>query len=120
MGLVNTFTFLGGKSEDPAQVAKLAEEGEATALETMKIFVDVYGAETGNMALRLVARGGVFLAGGIAAKNVRHFTDGRFLDPFVRTGRFQDLLRDIQVHLITNVHVGLLGAAEMARRIGGA
>jgi glucokinase len=118
MGLVNIFTFLGGRSEDPAQVAKLAEEGEATALETMKIFVDVYGAETGNMALRLLARGGVFLAGGIAAKNIRYFTDGRFVEAFVRKGRFQDLLRDIPVDLITNERVGLLGAAEMARRIG--
>jgi glucokinase len=118
MGLVNIFTFLGGRNEDPAEIARLADAGDATALETMKIFVDVYGAETGNMALRLLARGGVFLAGGIAAKNVRFFTDGRFLEAFIRKGRFQDLLREIPVDLITNERVGLLGAAEMARRIG--
>jgi glucokinase len=68
------------------------------------------------MALRVLARGGVFLAGGIAAKNVQYFTDGRFLAAFLRKGRFRELLAEIPVDLITNEKVGLLGAAEMARR----
>jgi glucokinase len=115
-GLVNIFTFLGGKEDDPARVAELATGGDALALEAMAMFVDVYGAEAGNMALRVLARGGVFLAGGVAAKNVRFFTDGRFVEAFVRKGRFRELLEGIPVDLIVNERVGLLGAAEMARR----
>jgi glucokinase len=117
MGLINIFTFLGGSAADPAEVAALAAKGDARAMQTFAIFVDIYGAEAGNMALRVLARGGVFLAGGIAAKNVQYFTDGRFLAAFLRKGRFRELLAEIPVDLITNEKVGLLGAAEMARRV---
>ena len=116
MGLTNIFAFLGGGAADPTEVAALAAKGDARAMQTFAIFVDIYGAEAGNMALRVLARGGVFLAGGIAAKNVRYFTDGRFLAAFLRKGRFRELLAEIPVDLITNEKVGLLGAAEMARR----
>jgi glucokinase len=115
-GLVNIFTFLGGTESDPARVAELAADGDRLAVEAMAMFVDVYGAEAGNMALRVLARGGVFLAGGIAAKNVRFFTDGRFVEAFLRKGRFRELLEGIPVDLITNERVGLLGAEELARR----
>ena len=69
------------------------------------------------MGLRVLARGGVFLAGGIAAKNTKYFTDGRFMAAFLRKGRFRELLAEMPVDLIMNEKVGLLGAAEMARRI---
>lgn len=118
MGLVNIFTFLGGaKDADPAHIAGLADKGDATALKTFEVFVDIYGAEAGNMALRVLARGGVYLAGGIAAKNQRFFTDGRFLKAFVRKGRFTNVLREMPIDIITDEKVGLRGAAEMARRI---
>jgi glucokinase len=68
------------------------------------------------MALRVLARGGVYLAGGIAAKNIDRFTDGRFCEAFVRKGRFRDLVESIPVDLILNEAVGLIGAAEGARR----
>jgi glucokinase len=115
-GLVNIFTFLGGDTDDAAEVARLASEGDATARRAFEIFVDIYGAEAGNMALRILARGGVFLAGGIAAKNSDRFTDGRFLAAFLRKGRFRELLEEMPVDLITNERVGLLGAGELARR----
>jgi glucokinase len=67
------------------------------------------------MALRVLARGGVFLAGGVAAKNQKFFTDGRFMDAFLRKGRFIAMLRDMPVDLIVNEHVGLIGAAARAR-----
>jgi glucokinase len=118
MGLVNIFTFVGG---DPAatagQIAELASSGDAKAVHAFEIFVDIYGAEAGNMALRVLARGGVFLAGGIAAKNVKHFTGGRFLAAFLRKGRFAELLSEMPVDLIVNEKVGLIGATEMARRM---
>jgi glucokinase len=79
MGLVNIFTFLGGEELSPAEIAELASKGDPRAVRTFEIFVDAYGAEAGNMALSVLARGGVYLAGGIAAKNPRWFNDGRFI-----------------------------------------
>lgn len=117
MGLVNIFTFLGGEETDAGEIAKLAARGDERARRAFEIFVDAYGAEAGNMALRVLARGGVFLAGGIAAKNVRWFTDGRFTEAFLRKGRFRGLMETIPVDLIVNEQVGLLGAAEGARRL---
>jgi glucokinase len=117
MGLVNIFAFLGGKDADPARVAALAESGDPLGLKAFEIFVDIYGAEAGNMALRVLARGGVYLAGGIAAKNPKFFTDGRFVNAFLRKGRFKEMLREMPIDLITDEKVGLRGAAEMARRI---
>lgn len=116
-GLVNIFTFLGGTETDPAHVAALAGSGDPRALKAFGIFVDVYGSEAGNMALRVLARGGVYLAGGVAAKNTRFFTDGKFVQAFLRKGRFRPMLEEIPVDLITDEKVGLRGAAEMARRV---
>jgi glucokinase len=118
MGLVNIFTFLGGRTNDPAEVAALADKGDALGMKTFEIFVDIYGAEAGNMALRVLARGGVYLAGGVAAKNTKFFTDGRFVKAFLRKGRFREMLEEMPIDLITDEKVGLRGAAEMARRIG--
>ena len=123
MGLVNIHNFLSRQDRPydetlPAEIAKALAAGDPIAARTFAIFVDIYGAEAGNMALRLLARGGVYLAGGVAAKNIDRFTDGRFMEAFLRKGRFQNILAAIPVNLITNAKVGLLGAAEMAMRVG--
>jgi glucokinase len=101
----------------PAVIAQSLADGDPVAARTFEVFVDIYGAEAGNMALRLLARGGVYLAGGVAARNVAQFTTGRFMDAFLRKGRFEQILAAIPVNLITNAHVGLFGAAEMAARL---
>ena len=124
MGLVAIHNFLTGvdRAYDehiPMEIAARADEGDATANHTFEIFVDIYGAEAGNMALRLLARGGVFLAGGVAAKNTRHFTDGKFKAAFIRKGRFAPLLESIPVDVIVNPEVGLMGAREAASRRDG-
>ncbi|HEY0142284.1 MAG TPA: glucokinase [Thermoanaerobaculia bacterium] len=120
MGLVNIFSFLGGDRETtPSCIADLADRGDDLGERTFRIFVDLYGAEAGNMALRVLARGGVYLAGGIAAKNTRWFTDGKFVEAYLRKGRFRDLVETIPVDLITNEQVGLIGAVEGARRAMG-
>jgi glucokinase len=116
MGLVNIFTFLGGGEATAAEIGARADEGDALAARAFAIFVDAYGAEAGDLAVQTLARGGVYLAGGIAAKNVRWFTDGRFLEAFTRKGRFADVMRTIPVRLIVNEKVGLIGAVEGARR----
>ena len=122
-GLVNIHNFVSGEERPydealPMEIAKALAGGDSVAVKTFAIFVDIYGAEAGNMALRLLARGGVYLAGGVAAKNIDQFTDGRFINAFLRNGRFQHILAAMPVNLITNPKVGLLGAAEMAVRVG--
>ena len=122
MGLVNIHNFLTGQDREyddkiPAEIAKLAGAGDAMANRTFEIFVDIYGSEAGNMALRVLAGGGVFLAGGVAARNIDRFTDGRFAKAFLRKGRFEPVLAEIPVDLITNPEVGLIGAVEMAARL---
>ncbi|HSP33556.1 MAG TPA: glucokinase [Thermoanaerobaculia bacterium] len=115
MGLTSIYEFLTGRAEDPANIAELAQRGDPKAVHTFEIFVDIYGAEAGNMGLRLLARGGIFLAGGIAAKNIAFFTDGRFVRAFLHKGRFAELLREMPVDVIVNEHVGIIGAAAVAR-----
>lgn len=117
-GLVNIFTFLGGEEIDPVEIAHRADSGEPRAVRAFEIFVDAYGAEAGNLAIKTLARGGVFLAGGIAAKNQARFIDGRFVDAFNRKGRFRPLMQTLPVDLIVNEEVGLVGATELAR-LGG-
>lgn len=116
MGLRNIYEFLAGRVEKPASIAQRAAAGEEEAVRAFRMFADIYGAEAGNMALRVLARGGVFLAGGIAAKNRSYFTDGAFIASFLRKGRFAGLLAEVPVDLIVNEEVGLLGAIEAARR----
>jgi glucokinase len=115
-GLVNIFTFFGGDDATPAEVAVRANAGDPIATRAFSMFVDAYGAEAGNLGLRSLTRGGVYLAGGIAAKNAPWFTGGAFLEAFTRKGRFADVMQTIPVDLIVNEQVGLLGAMEGARR----
>lgn len=130
-GLVNIFTYLrdheftgetGARdltSDDetlPAELSRLASAGDPLAKRTFEVFVEVYGAEAGNLALRLLARGGIYIAGGVAAKNAQHFTDGRFMEAFLAKGRFRDFMELVPVDLITNPKVGLMGAVELAVR----
>ena len=115
MGLTNIHTFLAGETLEPAEIAERADAGDPRARHTIEIFVDAYGSEAGNMALRVLARGGVFLAGGIAAKNQAWFTDGKFMDAFLRKGRFRDVMATMPVDVIVNEQVGLVGALRRAR-----
>ncbi len=114
MGLTNIHTFLAGEELSPAEIAERADAGDPRARHASEIFVDIYGAEAGNMALRVLARGGVFLAGGIAAKNQAWFTDGRFIEAFLRKGRFREVLEKVPVDVILNEQVGLIGALSRA------
>jgi glucokinase len=114
-GLSDIYAFLGGEPTDAPEIAEIADRGDARAIRAFEIFVDIYGAEAGNMALRLLARGGVCIAGGIAAKNASRFTDGRFRRAYLRKGRFEELVASIPADLILNEEAGLIGAIELAR-----
>jgi glucokinase len=127
-GLPNIYDFLrdaGYAQEPPEFTAKLASAPDPTpvivqaALEdpaanprctaTLQIFVDILGAEAGNLALKVLATGGVYLAGGVPQRLLPWLEDGRFMQAFVNKGRFADLLRDIPVHAVVS-RAALLGA----------
>lgn len=81
---------------------------------TLDIFVSVYGAEAGNLALRMMAVGGIFVSGGIAGKILAKMQGPLFMKAFVEKGRMKSLLEAVPVKLIVNDHIGLLGAARYA------
>jgi glucokinase len=83
-------------------------------VEALEIFVDVYGAEAGNHALRSMATGGVFVGGGIAPKILPALTDGRFLRTFTAKPPHDELLSEVPVHVILSSDAGLIGAAVHA------
>jgi glucokinase len=105
--------------EDPAAVVSRhgLDGTDCLSGRAVDLFCEVLGAQAGNLALTIVAKGGVFLAGGIAPRLVRRLENGSFLTAFRSKGRLSDLLSRIPVHVIINPSVGLLGAAAVAARM---
>ena len=116
MGLVNIYRHLAGRCTlDPAGISKRALAGtDATAAAALDLMVEIYGAEAGNLALKLMATGGVYLGGGIAPRILEKLEDGAFMRAFVDKGRFADLLAGIPVRVILNDRTALMGAALAA------
>ncbi|VHO05219.1 glucokinase [Candidatus Rhabdochlamydia sp. T3358] len=81
----------------------------------MEIFISIYGAEAGNLALKYLARGGVYLGGGLAPRLLPFFKHGGFMSAFTAKGRFSSLMQDIPIHLILEDTTALFGAAHYAR-----
>jgi glucokinase len=78
--------------------------------------VSIYGAEAGNLALKVMARGGVWIAGGIAPRIVPRMRTPAFLEAFFAKGRMRRVLEGMAVRVILNDKVGLIGAARYAIR----
>ena len=89
-------------------------KGCTACVEALRLFVDFYGAVAGNVALTVMATGGVLLGGGIAPKILPALTDGRFMRAFSDKGRFQDLLERMPVSVILDPEAALQGAAIRA------
>jgi glucokinase len=108
------------KLADPAAAisAQAIAKTDPLAQATMQMFMSAYGAEAGNLALTTLCYGGLYIAGGIAAKNLDLFADGTFLNAFHHKGRVSDLLDNIPVNVILNPQVGLIGAAAQAAKLG--
>jgi glucokinase len=99
----------------PAKISTAAIERKCRGcIEALELFVDAFGAEAGNLALRSFSTGGLFIGGGIAPKILPALTDGRFLRTFLDKGGMRSLLQRIPVHVIRNDDAGLLGAAVYA------
>lgn len=104
-----------GGGDPSAAVSRAAMEGtDDTCRAALELFVSLYGAETGNLALKLLSRGGVYVAGGIAPKILPILRAGAFLSSFAHKGRFSPLLRNMPVIVVMNEHTALLGAAHAA------
>ncbi len=98
-----------------AQIAGLARtDTDSLAARALDLFVDVYGAYAGSLALITLASGGIYIAGGIAPKISAHLSNGRFLKAFLDKGRYAELLSRVPVHVVMNAEVGLIGAAAEA------
>lgn len=104
------------KNEDPnAVIGGCAEDGSSElCVETMKMFCSAYGAESGNVALTVLAMGGIYLGGGIAPKMLKTLNDGEFKKAFLDKGRLSPLLETIPVRVILDDSCALLGAAAYA------
>ena len=112
-------TGLSTKTVDPAAVISMAaaDGRDRICQKAMEIFVSAYGAEAGNLALKLLPYGGLYVAGGIAAKNLTLMTGGEFTAAFTHKGRVSPLLDRVPVHLVLNPQVGLIGAALKAEKL---
>jgi glucokinase len=129
-GLAHLYRHLAASSSAPErpEVRREMEDGDPAAVVTrhalagddpisvraLEIFVAAYGAQAGNLALTVLATGGVYLAGGIAPRIVAKLREGTFLTAFRNKGRLADLMGRIPVHVIVSPDVGLLGAARAA------
>jgi len=129
-GLVNVFHFLRDtkRGEEPkwltekmqtsdpaAAISRAALNAECPLCEhALDLFISIYAAEAGNLALKLFATGGVYLGGGIAPKLVSKLAGPLFMQAFVGKGRMQPLLEAMPVKVITNEQTALMGAARCA------
>lgn len=91
-------------------------DGEPIARNTLDLFIEIYGAFAGNLALAALPHGGIYVAGGIAAKIAPALQRGDFMRAFLGKGRFAELLQTLPLHIVLNPQVGLLGAAVRARK----
>ena len=129
-GLVNVYEFLRDsgngkgspeldetayKSDPAATISRAALDGSSPLAEqSLDLWILVFGAEAANLALKTMATGGLFLAGGISPKVLAKLTGPLFMKAFLNKGRLRPLVEGIPVQVVTNDKAGLLGAARCA------
>ena len=98
-----------------AEISRAAmEQGVEVCQTALDRFVSIYGAEAGNLALKMLASGGVYIGGGIAPKILSELKKPRFMESFLNKGRMRALLQECPVKVIVNDQTALLGAARVA------
>jgi glucokinase len=130
-GLFNVYRFLKstGKYQEPAELSRqidAAGEKEKPGLVSMfgqqrkapiyekalDLFVSMYGARAGNLAMTLMATGGVYIGGGIAPKNLEKIKDGTFMNAFLDKGFFRRFMEKMPVYVVLEQKTALIGAAQ--------
>jgi glucokinase len=128
--LYDFFTVAKRMPEDPAAASQLARAADRNkeifalaaagksevCAKVLATFACLYGAEAGNLALKSLATGGVFVCGGIAAHYADEIARGGFMTAFTAKGRFADLLGKIPVAIVLDTDIGLAGSAYYASR----
>lgn len=134
-GMVNLYEFLRERepegeptwlaeemaSSDPASViVRYALEGNnELCTRTLELFLELYGAEAGNFALKILASGGIYLGGGIAPRLANVIGDSKFVQRFDAKGRLRHLVEQITIKVVLNDKAALQGAALYAARTAG-
>lgn len=134
-GLLNIYSFLRERSgtKEPAWLSDSMNAGDPPAVitnaglqqtdsvcvATLDLFTSLYGAETGNLALKLLATRGVYVGGGIAPKIMPKILEGKFLESFITKDRYQKLMKGMPLAVILNDKTALFGAAHYALMAGG-
>ena len=129
-GLYNIYEFLRetGRGEDPSWLAEAMTKSDPAAIiseaamnetssrcaHALELFVKYYGAEAGNLALKMMATGGVYIGGGIAPKILARLEGETFMASFLGKGRMRSLLAAMPIKVILNPKTALLGAAHYA------
>ena len=104
------------REKDPASVVTRygMEEKSDACQEALAMFVSFYGRIAGNLALQFMAKGGVYIGGGIAPKIISRIKSGSFMESFLSKGRFREFMTTIPVKVIMNGKASLFGAAQFA------
>ena len=111
--------FLKNLSDNIDKSARISEGAllhkDPLCVETLRLFCEIYGAESGNLALKTMSLGGVYIGGGIAPKIVPFLKNGTFLNAFIAKGRFEPMLRNMTLKVSLNPETALLGAGHFAK-----
>lgn len=123
-GLMNLYSFFrdeAGQKEcysptlTPEEITQKALTKSCPLCESaLRLFLEIFGAEAGNIALRTLAWGGIYLGGGIVPKLLPLLLEGAFLEAFSDKGRFKELLKSIPIYVILDEKTALYGAARYA------
>jgi glucokinase len=133
-GIVNIYNFerdhpMYGEKENPSLKLALHNQKEDAAaliseyatkhhdpiaMSALKMFVKIYGACAGDLALTTLPYGGLYIVGGIAPKLLAQLIDGRFMQAFMAKGRVANLLEAVPIHIVLDTNIGLQGAANYA------
>jgi len=133
IGIPNIYTFLkdSGRYEEPEWLGNtLADASDPTpvivdaaveetaeiCVESLNLFMEILGGEAANLALKVLATGGVYIGGGIPPRILPQLESGRFMDVFRSKGRFSHMMATMPVYVIRNPKVALYGAAYGALR----
>jgi glucokinase len=113
-------SFDGTEDDAAPEITRLGLEGQCpVCVQTLDLWTALYGAEAGNLALKVLARGGVWVAGGIAVKIRKKMEDGTFFRAFCEKEKFGALMTQIPIHMVLNEEAPLLGAMSQAARAAG-
>jgi len=114
-GLARIYAFLGGRPQQPQEIGNAALAGsDPLAGQALALWLSCYGAFAGDLALHWLARGGVYLAGGIAARLLPHTDTSPFIDAFLAKREHRKLAQDMPLYLLTTEDLGLRGALALA------